>query len=65
METYIESLQSQLDALNVRRAPLIALLESEEFEALSDREKWTCRDDNNLAAAQAASLEARILAAGE
>lgn len=64
MTAYIERLQAELDALNERRAPLIALIASEGFAALSDCEKYTLRTDNNSAAAQAASLEARILAAG-
>jgi hypothetical protein len=63
MNAYIQGLQAQLDALNAQRAPLLALVASEEFAALSDREKQGHHFDNNMAAAQAASLEARILAA--
>ena len=64
MDIYIQGLQSQLDELNALRAPLLALMASAEFAGLSDREKQSLRFDNNMTAAQAASLEARILAAG-
>lgn len=63
MSTYTEQLQAELDALNVRRAALAAIIDGPDFAGLSEADQAARRLESNFAASQAEGLRLRISSA--